>query len=80
MNSVDKISRETKVIIENAKDTFVQNLVGAARTNKISLDDSQLSSIINLLNISVDESFQKAIPVFQRTVKSFISSKTEKSK
>ena len=69
MNSVDKISRESKVLLDDAKDVFTANLVNAVRAKTIVVDESQLPAVINLLNISIDESFQRALPFFQRTIR-----------
>lgn len=72
MNSVDKISRETKVLLDSAKDTLAENLVSAVRNKNVLVDESQLSKLINIVNISIDESFQRALPVYQSSIKNLV--------
>jgi formiminotetrahydrofolate cyclodeaminase len=72
MNSVDKISRETKNLLESAKDALATNIVTAARSKNVTIDESQLPVLINLVNITIDETFQKSLPVYQNSIKGLV--------
>lgn len=69
MNEVDKIARETKTLLESVKDSFVTNIVNAAHSKTVQLDERQLEGIVAIANISFDEGYQRAIPFFQRSIK-----------
>lgn len=72
MNSVNKILRDSKILIDGAKDTVLSNLVEARRTNIIDATDEQLQKIFEVISVSIDESFQKSINVFHNMVKRHI--------
>ena len=69
MNSIDKISRDSKILIESAKDTVAANMLTASQNNQISVSDTQLQQIMNVLLLSIDEGYQKALPTYQNTIK-----------
>jgi len=72
MNSVDKISREAKVIFDAAKDSVVNNVVVASRSGTFEIEESQLARLVQVITLSLDESIQKSLPHFQNSVKSLI--------
>ena len=56
MNTVDKITKEAKILIDSAKDTVDSNLALAAKDGSLSLREDQVSKLIDL----VDQSFQRS--------------------
>ena len=73
MNTVDKITKEAKIIIDSAKDTMDSNLVSAVREDSFGLREDQVSKLINLVNLLLDQSFQKSIPYFQNSIKKHLT-------
>jgi len=69
MNTVDKITRDSKILIDSARDTVSSNLTNALKTNQIDISEAQLSKILNLVNNSIDQGYQKAITNYQNTIK-----------
>ena len=71
MNQIDKISKEALVLLQYAKDTAIANLASANSNKKLEpqLDGSQLAAVVNLMNLSLSQGFQKGLPSFQKSVK-----------
>ena len=80
MNEVDIVTKDAKMLVDSAKDSFVKNIVAAATSNQVNLDQKQLQGVIAVANISFDEGYQKALPVFQRTLKNRLNTKTTAAK
>lgn len=72
MSNLNNILKDSKILIDSAKDTVTTNLVEARRSNLIDLTDQQLQRIFDVINVSLDESYQKSISVFQNMVKRHI--------
>jgi hypothetical protein len=68
MNTVDKISRDTKILTDSVKDGTCNNLVMAAGRGDLQLSEDQLRLVLNIVNLSVDQYYQKALPTFQNTI------------
>lgn len=70
MNQVDEISKEALSLLQYAKDTAIANLTIANGQKKLEpqLDGAQLLAVINLLNLSLAQGFQKGLPSFQKVV------------
>lgn len=71
MNNTDKVLKESRILVDSAKDTVAKNLLIAARSNTVSLTEDQLSKLISIVNISLDESYQRALPVFSISIKKY---------
>lgn len=69
MNSIDKISKDSKILIESAKDSINSNLVSLVANKEINLEPAQVEKLLNLINVSLDEGYQKALPYYQNTIK-----------
>ena len=69
MNEVDKVTRETKALVDSIRDTLAANILNATKNKTITLTEGQLQNIISIANLSVDEGYQRAIPHFQRSLK-----------
>jgi hypothetical protein len=54
MNSVDKISRDAKILVDSAKDVTTKNLIEAVQGSLIDLNQDQLGKILNVLSTSFD--------------------------
>lgn len=78
MNNSDKVAKDAKILIDSVKDVVSTNLVTAARTGTVDLTEAQLSKILSVVGISVDEGYQRAVPTFQNMVKKYVSSKPVK--
>lgn len=69
MNSIDKISKDSKILIESAKDCISSNLISLVSRKELNLDSAQVEKILNVINVSLDEGYQKALPYYQNTIK-----------
>ena len=78
MNEVDKVTRETKSLVDSIRDTLAANILSATKNKTITLTEGQLQNIISIANLSVDEGYQKAIPHFQRSLKNKLSEVAQK--
>lgn len=72
MNSIDKISRDSKILIDSAKDSVTANLLTLLRNKELDLSKDQVEKIINLVSLSLDESFQKTLPFYQGMIKKYL--------
>ena len=80
MNTLDKVSKETKVLVDSIKDLISTNLLVAVRTKNVVVDESQLSRLISVVEASADEAFQRALPRFQKTVDNLLEPPVSSSK
>ena len=71
MNNIDKISRDAKIISDSIKDTASANLMSARQSGTVDLTEEQLGRVLNVLNVSVDQAYQKVLPHFQNTIKKY---------
>jgi hypothetical protein len=69
MNNLDKITRDAKLLVDSARDAANTNIVKAAMDKKLNLNEYQIQEVLNLINASFDEGYQRAITVFQNTIK-----------
>ena len=68
MSKINIISREASQLINSVKDTTVNNLVRSVSENLMQLSEDQLTNIVNIITLSIDEGYQKALPSFQKTL------------
>lgn len=73
MNSVDKITRDAKILVASARDTANSNLTTAAMEKNLNLTENQLKEVLRIIDMSFEEGYQKAINVFQNTIKKHIA-------
>ncbi|NBW06493.1 MAG: hypothetical protein EBR82_00530 [Caulobacteraceae bacterium] len=69
MDKSDNIVKESRILVDSVKDTLASNLLSAVRSSMVSLPESDLNKLINIVNLSVDEAYQKALPIYHRAVK-----------
>ena len=69
MNNVDKVLKSTKILSESAKDLASKNLLQAMTSGVITVDEAQLARIISVVNLSIDESYLRAVPSVQAAIK-----------
>lgn len=75
MNITDKISKEVLNILDYSKEVVKTNLVTANDSKTFeSLNSEQLERIVNVVNLSLSQGFQKALPNFQKAVDGLIPS------
>lgn len=72
MNSVDKISRDSKILIDSAKDTVAKNLLEAAQNSIVDLNQEQLEKILSIVSVSLDMGYQRSLTVYQNMIKKHI--------
>ena len=72
MNKLDKVSRDSKLLVDATKDTIVNNILNAVREGVLPLNQEQASALLNLVSISSEEAFQKSLPTFQRMIKTVL--------
>jgi len=69
MNIIDKITRDSKILVDSAKDTISKNITTAVLQKKLDLNERQLTEILNLIEVSSSEGYQKSLSVYQNTIK-----------
>jgi hypothetical protein len=72
MNTVDKISRDAKLVVDSVKDSVVKNLTSTVYNKQLDLTENQLFEVVKLVEISVNEGYQRSLNVFQNTVKKYL--------
>jgi hypothetical protein len=72
MNTVDRVTKEVKIVVDSAKDSTLSNVIKYIRENSLQLTDNQVSGLINLIGISIDEGYQRSVTTFQNSVKKFV--------
>lgn len=75
MNKVDKLSRDAKILVDSANDTFVNAVVSAVKSNDLALSNEQLAKILKLANFAASEGYQKALRTFQACAVSILAEK-----
>lgn len=70
MNDSEKIVKNALEVVSFSKDIVISKLVSANNNNRFSpkLTEDQLKTTIELINSSVEEGCQKAIPSLTKTV------------
>lgn len=74
MSNLNKILRDSRILVDSAKDTVTTNIIEARRKGMIGMDDQQLQTLLDIVSLSIDESYQKSTHVFQNMVKRHIES------
>lgn len=69
MNIIDKITRDSKILVDSAKDAISKNITTAVLQKKLDLNERQLTEILNLIEVSSSEGYQKSLSVYQNTIK-----------
>lgn len=72
MNTVDKVTKEVKLVVDSAKDTTISNVIKYVRENSLQLTDVQVNGLLNLIGLSIDEGYQRSVATFQNSVKKFV--------
>lgn len=72
MNKLDKVSRDSKLLVDATKDTITNNILSAVREGVLPLNQEQAAALLNLVSISSEEAFQKSLPTFQRMIKTVL--------
>lgn len=72
MNTVDRITKETKIIIDSAKDTLESNFPLAIKDSSLNLREDQIKNLLDLVKLLLDQSFQRAVPSFQNSIKKYV--------
>lgn len=73
MNNIDRTAKDAKVLTDSAKDLTTGNLLNAMKSKTLQVDEATLHKIISILNLSIDEGYQRALPVFQNTIKRYLT-------
>jgi hypothetical protein len=80
MNKVNKLSKEVLGMVEYSKEVIKNNLVSFNEKNQSDrLTESQLSNVINLVNLSLSQGMQTAMPTFQKVVAGALSETTKQT-
>lgn len=76
MNKTNKLSKELLGIVEYSKEVIKSNLLLSNERNTVDkLTEAQLSTVINLVNVSLSQGVQKALPTFQKVIEDTLSEK-----
>lgn len=76
----DKIIKATWNIFQSAKDTVSKNVLTAVREEKVKIDPAVVQQLLTILNLSIEESFQKSYTVFDREINTALSEQTPTKK
>jgi hypothetical protein len=68
MSKINILAREASQLINSVKDTTISNVVRSVNENMVQINEDQLANIINIIALSIEEGYQKALPSFQRTL------------
>lgn len=68
MSKINNLAREASQLINSVKDTTVNNIVRSVNENVVQISADQLANIVNIITLSIEEGYQKALPSFQRTL------------
>lgn len=79
MNKVDKMSKEVLGIVEYCKEVVRTNLVSFNNNQKDKLTEAQINETLNIVNLSLSQGSQKAIPVFQKVLSSVLNETTKEA-
>lgn len=81
MNKIDKISKHVMNLFEYSKDVIKTSLVTSNNSGKFDpkLTDKQLTDLINLVEISLSQGYQKGLTVFQKSVKDALVEDAQKT-
>ncbi len=82
MNKVNEILRAALNLLNYSKDVATTNLSSANGSGKLEpkLTDDQLKLVVNLLESSLSQGFQKGLGSFQRMLKNNVSEEVAKKK
>ena len=65
MNIIERIKKEVKSILELTKTTLSQNIIQARQTKSLQLTEQQIGALIKIIEVSVDEAYQKSVKSLQ---------------
>jgi len=77
MNQVDKISKEVLNLLNYSKDVTTTSLNSANNSGKLEpkLTDDQLRLVVNLVENSLSQGYQKGLNTFQKTLKTTLETR-----
>jgi hypothetical protein len=68
MNTVDKITKDTRqVVVNSINDVIAKNLMSSA--GEMGLSTDQITHLLRVVEISIDEGFHRSISVYQNMIK-----------
>ena len=70
MSSKDKVSKSVWGLFEFTKETVKKNLVQAANSEQLKLDENSLRLLLNIVDSSISEGYNKGL---DSTVKNLVS-------
>lgn len=78
MNQIDNISKEALLLMKFAKDTAITNLTKANSSGVLQpkLEPDQLSAVVNLVEVSLSQGYQRGLTSFQGAVNEQLNKKT----
>jgi hypothetical protein len=65
MNTIDKITKDSRILVDSAKDVVNSNLVSSVNDNQLELTPKQLSDVLRIVELSFEDGYQRAIGTFQ---------------
>lgn len=80
MNTVDKISKEIISLTEYAKDVVKNNITSSPLKGQLKLEDSQLNSLLQLIDMSITSGIQKGLPNLQKNIKKIMEESSTNTK
>ena len=71
MNKIDKVSKEVLNLLNYSKDLTKANLSSANNTGALGqkLTDDQLRLVVDMIDVSITQGYQRGLSNFQRTLK-----------
>ena len=74
MNKVDKLCRDSKIVVDSVKDTLDANLLAAYQDKTLNVSEAELEKILSLVAVSVNEGFSRSISSYGRRVQETLAS------
>lgn len=69
MNTLDNITKETRTLANSMKDSVNTSLVASLKDPALGLREDQLTKVLSLINLTLDQGYQRALPSFQNSIK-----------
>jgi len=81
MNKIDMVCKETKIFVNSIKDLTEVNVVNALKESTTSMTGEQVTNLLQVISLSIDEGYDRSYNVFRKSVEtSLVEKKSGKDK
>ena len=75
MNKIDMVCKETKIFVNSIKDLTEVNVVNALKENTASMTGEQVTNLLQVISLSIDEGYDRSYNVFRKSVETSLAEK-----